>query len=144
MPIPEFNDRGNLPAGIHQANWQEVEAKLAFNERRQELFRGMRRACESLKMVGCPRIFIGGSLVTDKEFPGDFDLCWQDDTVNFLQLQSLDSVLLDFKNKRAAQKAKYGGELFPASISADGYRTYLEFFQFDRNGEIKGIVAIDL
>ena len=144
MPIPEFNDSGNLPTGIHQANWLEVEAKLAFNERRQELLNGMRRACESLKMVGCSRIFIGGSLVTDKEFPGDFDLCWQDDTVDFLQLQSLDPVLLDFKNKRAAQKAKYGGELFPASISADGYRTYLEFFQFDRNGESKGIVAIDL
>jgi hypothetical protein len=108
MPIPEFNDSGNLPAGIHQAIWQEVEAKLAFNERRQELLQGMRRACESLKMVGCPRIFIGGSFVTDKELPGDFDLCWQDDTVDFLQLQSLDLVLLDFKNKRAAQKAKYG------------------------------------
>ena len=144
MPIPEFNDSGNLPTGIHHASWQEVEAKLAFNERRQELLQGMKRACESLKMVGCPRIFIGGSFATNKEFPGDFDICWQDDTVDFLQLQVLDPVLLDFKNKRAAQKAKYGGELFPASISADGYRTYLEFFQIDRNGEEKGIVAIDL
>jgi hypothetical protein len=144
MPIPEFNDSGNLPTGIHYANWLEVEEKLAFNERRQELLQGMKRACESLKMVGCPRIFIGGSFATNKEFPGDFDICWQDDTVDFLQLQVLDPVLLNFKSKRAAQKAKYGGELFPASISADGYRTYLEFFQIDRNGEEKGIVAIDL
>lgn len=144
MPIPEFNDSGNLPTGIHHANWQEVEEKLAFNERRQELLQGMKRACESLKMVSYPRIFIGGSFATNKEFPGDFDICWQDDTVDFLQLQVLDPVLLDFKSKRAAQKAKYGGELFPASISADGYRTYLEFFQIDRNGEEKGIVAIDL
>jgi hypothetical protein len=144
MPIPEFNDSGNLPTGIHHANWQELEAKLAFNERRQELLQGMKRACESLKMVGCPRIFIGGSFATNKEFPGDFDICWQDDAVDFLQLQVSDPVLLDFKSRRAAQKAKYGGELFPASISADGYRTYLEFFQIDRNGEKKGIVAIDL
>jgi hypothetical protein len=144
MPIPEFNDSGNLPAGIHQASWLEVESKLAFNERRQELLRGMKRACEPLKMVGCQKIFIGGSFATNKEFLGDFDICWQDDTVDFLQLQSSDPVLLDFKNKRAAQKAKYGGELFPASISTDGYRTYLEFFQIDRNGDAKGIVAIDL
>ena len=143
MKIPEFNDSGNLPAGIHHANWLEVE-KSAFNERRQELLQGMKRACEPLKIVGCPKIFIGGSFVTNKEFPGDFDLCWQDDTVDFLKLQSLDSVLLNFKNKRAAQKAKYGGELFPASISADGFRTYLEFFQIDRNGDVKGIVSIDL
>jgi hypothetical protein len=144
MPIPEFNDSGNLPTGIYRASWQEVEAKLAFNERRRELLQGIKRACEPLKMVGCPRIFIGGSFATNKEFPGDFDICWQDDTVDFLQLQNLDPVLLNFKNKRAAQKAKYGGELFPASISADGYKTYLEFFQIDRNGEEKGIVAIDL
>ena len=69
---------------------------------------------------------------------------WQDDSVDFLKLQSLDPVLLDFKHKRAAQKSKYGGELFPASISADGYRTYLEFFQIDRDGDVKGIVLIDL
>jgi hypothetical protein len=144
MPIPEFDDSGTLPTGIHQASWLEVESKLAFNERRQELLQGMKRACEPLKMVGCQRIFIGGSFATNKEFPGDFDICWQDDTVDFLQLQNLDPVLLDFKNKRAAQKAKYGGELFPASIGADGYRTYLEFFQIDRNGDAKGIVAIDL
>ena len=143
MTIPEFNDSGNLPAGIHHTNWLEVE-KLAFNERRQELLQGMKLACEPLKIVGCPRIFIGGSFVTNKEFPGDFDLCWQDDSVDFLNLQSLDPVLLDFTHKRAAQKSKYGGELFPASIRADGYRTYLEFFQIDRNGDVKGIVSIDL
>jgi hypothetical protein len=144
MPIPEFNDSGNLPAGEHHANLQEVEAKLVFNERRQELFKGMQRTFEPLKIVGCQRIFIGGSFVTNKEFPGDFDICWQDDTVDFLKLQSLDPVLLDFKNRRAAQKEKYGGELFPASFIADGYRTYLEFFQIDRNSEIKGIVSINL
>ena len=144
MPIPKFNDGGNLPTGIHPASWQDVQAQLVFNERRQELLQGIRRPCELLRMAGCQRIFIGGSFVTNKEFPGDFDLCWQDDSVDFLKLQSLDPVLLDFKHKRAAQKSKYGGELFPASISADGYRTYLEFFQIDRNGDIKGIVSIDL
>jgi hypothetical protein len=112
------------------------------------LVKSFSKGCNELsshsKIVGCQRIFIGGSFVTNKEFPGDFDLCWQDDTVDFLKLQILDPVLLDFKNKRAAQKAKYGGELFPASFFADGDRTYLEFFQIDRNGDAKGIVSIDL
>lgn len=60
-------------------------------------------------------------------------------------IQEVDSVLLDFKNKRAAQKTKYGGELFPASSIADfSGKIFLEFFREDRDGNPKGIVAIDL
>lgn len=146
MPIPNFDENGNLPQGIYLATWQEVEQALAFNERRQALLDGLKRACQSLKTVGCRRIYIDGSFTTNKEFPGDFDGCWEDNTVDFVHLQKLDPVLLDFKNKRAAQKAKYGGELFPASTIADpvSRKTFLEFFQEDRDGNAKGIVAIDL
>jgi hypothetical protein len=60
-------------------------------------------------------------------------------------LKSLEPLLLDFKNKRAAQKAKYGGELFPASHTADRQgKTFLEFFQQDRDGNPKGIIQINL
>jgi len=58
----------------------------------------------------------------------------------------LDPILLDFTNRRAAQEAKYGGELFPSLQRADpAGNTFLEFFQIDkRTGEAKGIVALDL
>ncbi|NEO46371.1 MAG: hypothetical protein F6K55_20470 [Moorea sp. SIO4A3] len=57
----------------------------------------------------------------------------------------LDPILLDFDHKREKQKAKYQGELFPASYIADAAgKMYLDFFQIDRNGNPKGIVAIDL
>lgn len=48
--------------------------------------------------------------------------------------------------EREAQKARYGGELFPADAAADHRGTrFLEFFQFDgRAGRPKGIIAIDL
>lgn len=57
MPIPEFNDSGNLPAGEHHANLQEVEAKLVFNERRQELFKGMQRTFEPFKTRNSKQAF---------------------------------------------------------------------------------------
>ena len=131
MPLFTFDSNGNLPEGVHLATWQEVQETFAFNPRRQELLSDLKRACESLKQAACPRIYIGGSFVTNKEFPGDFDVCWADETVNFIQLNEIDPVLLNFKNKRAAQKAKYGGELFPANSIADldSLETYLEFFQ---------------
>ncbi len=58
----------------------------------------------------------------------------------------LNPVLLTFENNRAAQKAKYHGELFPSTIVADQAGTiFVEFFQIDRfTGAPKGIVAIDL
>ena len=147
MAIPSFDTHGNLPAGIHLATWQEVEKTLAFNPRRRELLSGLKRACTSLKQVGCLRIYIGGSFATNKEFPGDFDVCWADETVDLEKLAEIDPVLLDFKNQRAAQKAKYGGELFLASDIADlhFFEDYLAFFQKDKvRGNAKGIIAIDL
>jgi hypothetical protein len=46
---------------------------------------------------------------------------------------------------RAAQKGRYGGELYPGEwpANADG-TTYLDFFQRDRLKQQKGIIAIDL
>ena len=141
----KFDVNGNLPPGIHLLREEEARTLLAFNPRRQELFSGFQRACKPLKRAGCDRIYIDGSFATKKEFPGDFDACWQDKGVDLNLLKKLDPVLLDFSNKRAAQKAKYGGELFLASQPADIYgRTFLEFFQLDRNGNPKGIIAIDL
>jgi hypothetical protein len=140
-----FSTNGTLPSGIHLATLSQAEPLLAFNPHRRKQFSGIERAGEILWQVGCPRIYIGGSFATNKEFPGDFDVCWEDDNVDFVKLKDLDPVLLDFTNHRAAQKAKYGGELFPASsiASADG-KTFLEFFQQDRDGNPKGIIAIDL
>jgi hypothetical protein len=46
---------------------------------------------------------------------------------------------------RAAQKARYGGELYPAEWPADADgTTYLDFFQHDRLKQQKGIIALDL
>jgi hypothetical protein len=59
-------------------------------------------------------------------------------------LSRLDPVLLDFSNGRRAQKAKYGGESFPAGAMADTLgTTYRAFFQ-QKFGVSKGIVRINL
>lgn len=95
------------------------------------------------RAAGCRRSYIDGSFVTAKEAPGDFDGCWE---VAGVDPDLLDPVLLNFANRRAAQKAKYGGELFPAEGSADPFGTrFLDFFQRDKDtADPKGIVGIDL
>ena len=145
MVLPNFDRNGNLPPGIHSCTWEEARIILAFNPRRQELFAGLQRACEILKQAGCDKIYIGGSFASSKKIPGDFDVCWKDDNVDFELLEKIDPVLLSINDDCIEQKAKYGGEIFPANAPTliDG-RTHLEFFQQDRNGNPKGIVSIDL
>lgn len=103
---------------------------------------GMKEALDNLRAAGCKRVYIDGSFVTSKEFPNDYDGCWEEHGVNPLLL---DGTFLDFSNKRAAQKVRYSGELFPASMAGDiSGRRFREFFQQDRDGSSKGIVSIDL
>ncbi len=141
--IPEFSTSGLLPVGLHEpASWQELEEAFGFNVHRRRLLAGLKDACYQLMAAGCKTVYLNGSFVTSKEFPGDTDVCWDDEDTDF---DALDSVFLDFSNKRAAQKARFGGEFFPASAVADeSGRTFLEFFQQDRDGNPKGIVKLDL
>ena len=104
---------------------------------------GLRSALDNLKGAGCRTVYINGSFVTSKGLPNDYDACWEEAGVD---PEALDPVLLTFDPGRATQKAKYLGELFPASIIADtGGLSFLEFFQTDKDtGRTKGIIAIDL
>lgn len=132
-----------LPAGIHPATWREFARRFGSTKHRRHLIAGLRRALRALRTAGCRTAYVDGSFVTNKPHPGDFDGCWDVDGVD---PDRLDSVLLVFDNRRAAQKAKYGGEMFPAQLNegATG-QTFLEFFQVDKaTGRAKGIVQLDL
>lgn len=124
------------------ATWSEIETRFGGNDRRDTLLAGLRRALESLARAGCRAAYIDGSFVTAKEEPRDFDACW--DAVG-VDADLLDPVLLDFSERRRAQRERFGGELFPAELAAEPAGTrFLDYFQMDRDGEPKGIVRIDL
>lgn len=134
---------GNLPPGVHEATWGELVARYGSTPHRLALLSGLKAALDALRAAGCRRAYIDGSFVTAKERPADFDACWEVDGVDLTQL---DPVLMTFAQRRAAQKQKYGGELFPADWPADAHGTsFLLFFQRDRaTRRPKGIIAIDL
>lgn len=141
--IPPFDATGKLPAGIHAVGWPEFAAHFGFSDRRRRLLGGLEAALRSLSDAGCTLAYVDGSFVTAKKEPGDFDACWG---VAGVDPDRLDPVLLDFSDGRAAQKVRYGGELFPAELPEGlSGRTFLEFFQADRDtGAAKGIVSIAL
>ncbi len=142
--IPPFDKTtGNLPPGTHAATWDEVAARYGYTPHRRLLLAGLKEVFDALRLAGCRRAYVDGSFVTAKREPGDFDACWDVDGVN---PDLLDPVLLTFDNSRAAQKAKYHGEVFPANAAADRSGTrYIQFLQRDKGTlQAKGIVALEL
>ena len=141
--IPAFDENGLLPPGIHWASWDAFFDRFGISGWRRRLAADIRAAVENLKNAGCLTVYVNGSFVTNKEVPNDFDACWEEAGID---PTVLDPVLLTFDPRRVTQKAKYSGELFPASAiaSGDGF-SFLEFFQADKEtGRRKGIIAIDL
>jgi hypothetical protein len=137
---------GNLPPGIHQATWGEVVARYGYTPHRLRLLAGLKTALDVLREAGCQRVYLDGSFVAAKEAPNDFDACWEIAGVDFDRLERLEPVLLEWRSRRATQKARFGGELFIAESVGDRWGTpFLEFFQRDRaTGAAKGIIALEL
>lgn len=141
--IPDFNEFGLLPVGIHTAEWSEIAARFGANGHRRTLLRGLRRALEALRSAGCTTAYLDGSFVTAKSSPADYDLCW---SIVGVDANALDPILLTFDEGRRAMKAKYMGDLFPAEIPEGiSGRVFIDFFQIDKqSGNAKGILMIDL
>jgi hypothetical protein len=133
MTIPPFDDDGNLPPGIHFCTWDEFLARFDTTEQRSRLIEGLKEAMEHLLAAGCRTIYINGSFVTNKLNPNDFDACWDAEGVDIDYLKSNAPILLKLYDKRAVQKTKYKGEIFPSELLADETGlTFLELFQLDK------------
>lgn len=131
-----------LPPGIHDTTLAEVGARFATTPHRKMLFDGFKRMAQALAAAGCRYVYLDGSFVTAKPHPGDYDGCWDHIGVD---PNKLDPVLLDFSEKRAAQKAKYLGEMFIAGMPNGTDAPFLDFFQVEKSsGHAKGILRIAL
>ncbi len=144
MAIPPFDSAtGLLPAGEHEASWDEIEARFGWNLRRRQLLDGLADGLGLFAEAGCTRVWLNGSFVTDKDEPGDFDCVWSLTGVDRELLKCIGPELLDLGHHRAAQKARFGGEFLPNVTEGSSGKQFAEFFQTSRDGTSKGIVVVD-
>jgi hypothetical protein len=130
MSIPPFNELGYLPPGIYEITWAELMERFATNSQRLRLATGLAAALRKLAVAGCRRVLIGGSFVTTKEYPNDFDGWYE----SFgLDLNILDPLFLEDVE---SQMEVFGGTLFDPP-------SYEGFFQTDREGRPKGAIVLD-
>lgn len=130
MSIPAFNELGYLPPGIYETSWLEFMSRFAINPQRQRLVTGLAAALRKLGVAGCRRVIIGGSFVTSKDHPNDFDGWYE---CFGLDLNLLDSLFLEDVE---SQMEVFGGTLFSPP-------SYEGFFQTDREGRSKGVIVLD-
>jgi hypothetical protein len=130
MSIPPFNELGYLPPGVYEISWSELMERFVTNSHRQRLATGLAAALRKLGIAGCRRVVIGGSFVTNKEYPNDFDGWYE----SFgLDLNVLDRLFLEDSR---LQFEILGGTLFEPP-------NYEGFFQTDREGRPKGVIVLD-
>lgn len=142
--IPEFNESGNLPEGVHLASMEELIARFGYNPKRAWLIDGLKLLISALESANCNLVYIDGSFVTSKEIPGDYDLCW---SLHGVDESKLDRALIDFSpSGRKYMLQKYRGDIFPAELPEGGSgKLFVDFFQTDKNTlEKKGIVVIQI
>jgi hypothetical protein len=140
--LPDWTAAGLLPPGRYEATWVEIESRFGQNSHREELLAGLRDALDQLRAAGCGLVYLDGSFVTDKEVPNDYDMCWE---MSGVDLKSLPPVFLDVALPRAAQQARYRGDILPNVTEAGSGAPFVDFFQKDKvTGGEKGIVLIDL
>jgi len=72
--IPDFDERGYLPPGIHRATLDEVEQRFGRqSEIRRVQMESLRWLVDLAKQTGAARLVINGSFVTDIFEPNDVD-----------------------------------------------------------------------
>ncbi len=72
--IPEFNDVGYLPPGVHLASLDEITARFGQeSEIRRAQMDSVRWLVEMAKKAGVQRLIINGSFVTEVREPNDVD-----------------------------------------------------------------------
>jgi hypothetical protein len=128
--MPPFNELGYLPPGVYEIRWSELMERFATNLQRQRIVTGLAAALRKLAIAGCTRVVIGGSFISAKVEPRDFDAYYDNFGLDFEQLDAL------FVENTDSQQDVFRGELFP-TIGYD------RFLQTDKEGNPRGVVALD-
>ena len=128
--LPPFDGRGFLPPGIYEITWTQLQNRFGFNNHRRDMLEKLQAVLQLLGKANCQRVYLGSSFISNKKYPNDFDGCYDDMSIDY---DLLDSV---FDEDLAVQQDRFGGELLAEP-------TFQGFFQTDRNGNPRRIVAID-
>jgi predicted nucleotidyltransferase len=141
--LPEFDENGNLPKGVHKCTLQEVGKIFGTRSaRRKWLTENLEKIVGIAGSTGkLERVFIWGSFVSTKEFPQDVDLL----------LVVRDDFAIDKDDLEARKvfdhveaKIAFSADVFwtRSSIGEEIMNLWLETYQMTRDFEPRGILEV--
>jgi len=144
MPLPVFNEFGDLPEGIHPASLAEVIARFGSGTaQRATVTDRLLRIYELAAATGhLDRLIVFGSYVSDVSEPNDVDviLAMRNDFRS--EDCPVESAVL-FDHARA--DAELGASIFwirPDMLLGEPLEQFMAFWQTKRDGQRRGIVEI--
>ncbi|NOT59232.1 MAG: hypothetical protein HOP19_03295 [Acidobacteria bacterium] len=146
MPIPNLNEDGLLPEGIHDCTLEEIGAqfgRFVVSERRVRLFTQLGELVAEEQRAGIAvAVMVDGSFVTDKPEPGDIDLVivLPADYTRGAELPPFQYNAMS----KAHMRRRYRFDVLIARQNSVEYVEALYLFQHTREGFEKGILRIKL
>jgi hypothetical protein len=146
--FPDFTYEGMLPPGMHEANLDEIRARLGWTGRRRRLVGGLEEALSLMGSCGIERVYLGGVFVTDEDRPRKVQGCYDlraDATAD--DLLRLDPLYPPSPWHRQESLERFGAEFYPAATKALRFgQPFLELFRrgWDVPGPERGVLLIEL
>lgn len=145
MPLPEFNEFGDLPEGRHSATLEELIARFGSGTaQRAEVTTRLRRIYRLAVQTGqLDRLVVFGSYVTDASEPNDVDVVLVMRNEFRSENCPAEAALL-FDHKRANDEL--GASVFwirPEMLLGEPLEEFVAFWQTTRGGRRRGIVEIE-
>jgi len=144
VALPEFNQLGDLPEGVHAAALGEVVARFgAGTTQRVGVTARLQRIYELALSTGVlDRLVVFGSYVSETPEPNDVDvvLVMRDD---FHLDRCPSAALALFDHNRAAREL--GASIFwvrPGMLLGESLEHFIARWQVKRNGQRRGIVEV--
>lgn len=148
MPIPEFNQHGLLPEGIHDCELDELRLRFGSfqtTDRRVILFQKLLQLIQDLQQSGvCESVIVDGSFTTDTPLPNDIDII-----IVFPVGHELGAELTFFQynaSNKSRLRKRYGFDVFPVVNESLAFERQVRFFgqvKFDPDLR-KGMLRITL
>jgi hypothetical protein len=146
MPLPDFNDAGDLPEGRHSASLAEVIDRFGSGtSQRTEVTARLLRVHKMAVATGyLDKMLIFGSYVSSATEPNDVDviLVMRNDFHSEACPANL-TVLFD----HARADAELGASIFwvrPDLLLGEPLEQFLAFWQIKRDGQRRGVVEVRL
>jgi hypothetical protein len=144
MPLPNIDETGDLPPGVHHATLDEVLRHFgALGGQRGACTRHLSHICELAQRTGhLQRCIIFGSYVTSKPDPNDVDaVLVMDDAFRLEDCPIEARGLFD----HAVAQARYGASIFwvrPGMLIEASIEEFIAHWQVKRDGSKRGIVEV--